>query len=117
MLFVLFDASLVLHHPGDEIQGHPHFLALGRFASASILKAAYILPLSLFRYRSKRAPRPPKNVAAAVVRHLRFCLYRHAILFLQHRVLTGAFFFLFSIEGRLLPGYSASGLLSYRRVS
>ncbi len=30
MLFVLFDASLVLHHPGDEIQGHPHFLAMGQ---------------------------------------------------------------------------------------
>ncbi|ANS44288.1 hypothetical protein Q5A_019280 [Serratia inhibens PRI-2C] len=30
MLFVLFDASLVLHHSGDEIQGHPHFLAMGQ---------------------------------------------------------------------------------------
>ncbi len=30
MLFVPFDASLVLHHPGDEIQGHPHILAMGQ---------------------------------------------------------------------------------------
>lgn len=104
MLFVLFDASLALHHPGDEIQGHPHFLALGRFASASILEAAYILPLSLFRYRSKRAPRPPENVAAAVVRSLRFCLYRHPILFFTAPSFDRCFFLSFSIEGRLLLG-------------
>ncbi|MFN2995676.1 hypothetical protein [Serratia plymuthica] len=49
MLFVLFDASLVLHHPGDEIQGHPQFLAMGQFCpSVNSRSSAYadIRPVS-----------------------------------------------------------------------
>jgi hypothetical protein len=44
MLFVLFDASLALHHPGDEIQGHPHFLAVGRLCpSVNSQSCAYLV--------------------------------------------------------------------------
>ncbi|MNG71337.1 hypothetical protein D3C79_297430 [compost metagenome] len=50
MLFVLFDASLVLHHPGDEIQGHPHILAMGQLCpSVKPQRYAYLYlhPLSI----------------------------------------------------------------------
>ncbi|MGQ8817786.1 hypothetical protein [Serratia sp. NA_13] len=55
MLFVLFDASLVLHHPGDEIQGHPHILAMGQ-PCPSVKSSKRCFPL--FHYRQIQTQTP-----------------------------------------------------------